>query len=139
MMALVLVIGVGGALLEGVYSLVTGQSLIRRGSDSSGLMRMRMTREERLQAAALTKGPYQRSLDPRIGMLLKGRFQGTFHDVSFTTNDHGQRVRLGPNIADGAPRIVILGDSVAFGYGVKDNETFAECLEEDTNYRWNVG
>jgi hypothetical protein len=128
-MTFAIVIGVGGTLLEGAYSLITGRSLVRRGSDAVGLMRMRMTREERLRAAALTKGPYQRSLDPRIGMLLKGRFSSTFHDAVFHTDDNGQRVRTGPTIADDAQRIVILGDSVAFGYGVDDNQTFAEQLE----------
>lgn len=91
---------------------------------------MRMTREERLQAAALTEGTYQRALDPRIGMLMKGRFSSKFHDQPFTTNDDGQRKRARSEIEEGATRIIILGDSVAFGYGVRDDETFAEQLEQ---------
>ena len=42
----------------------------------------------------------------------------------------GQRVRLGPKPEEGALRILLLGDSVAFGFGVADDQTFGNHLEE---------
>ena len=39
-------------------------------------------------------------------------------------------MRRGPPPEEGAARIVVLGDSVAFGYGLADDETYAHRLED---------
>lgn len=62
---------------------------------------------------------------------------------SSTTLVEGKRVRfnargfrgreLGPRVPGGNTRVVILGDSVAFGLGVEDTETFAQLLDAREN------
>jgi lysophospholipase L1-like esterase len=55
----------------------------------------------------------------------------TFVDGQRTTiNAQGLRGSVHPLARTGRPRVVLLGDSVAFGYGVADDDTFAARLEE---------
>lgn len=46
-----------------------------------------------------------------------------------TVNAHGQRGTAHPRERTGRPRLVVLGDSIAFGHGVSDEATFAARLE----------
>lgn len=51
-----------------------------------------------------------------------------------TLNAHGYRGReLPPRRPGGARRVVVIGDSIAFGLGVADDETFAHLLDARTN------
>ncbi|MAG58086.1 MAG: hypothetical protein CMJ83_17505 [Planctomycetes bacterium] len=119
-------------LFAGVYSLVTRESLILglAGLPESDIQRLDMTNEERMKAAALTIGPFALDEDPRVGFRMKGRVTREFVGVPAATDEYGQRIRPGPKPEEGATRIVILGDSVAFGFGVRDRETMGHHLEE---------
>jgi hypothetical protein len=112
---------------EGAYSIWTGRSLVR--SSAEGSLRIQATDEERLRAAALTPGPYMADVDPRVGRVMKGNSKRAIVGEVATTDAMGQRARRGPLPHAGAKRIVILGDSVAFGYGVPDAQTLGHHLE----------
>src|SRR5262249_23718084 len=49
--------------------------------------------------------------------------------MQFATDELGMRARPGPPPAEDALRIVVLGDSVAFGFGLDDGDTLASQLE----------
>jgi hypothetical protein len=123
----------GAALLgEGVGSLVFGRSLVRQVAGRAPVApeRMRMFDEEKLHAAALSEGPYAADPDPLISIRMKGGFSYRFHGAVATTDSRGLRTRPGPPPDPKAERIVLLGDSVAFGFGLEDHETIACGLEE---------
>ena len=78
-------------------------------------------------------GFYQR--DDELGWLPKKNVQGQ-HDQpgsfesTFSTNAHGLRDTDHPLAKqEGTRRIVVLGDSFAWGYGVNDGEIFTDYLE----------
>src|SRR5436190_13217548 len=133
-LAAVAIAVIAAALLaEGVASLVFGRSVLRGiagVSPAADPSRMRMFDEERLRAAALSEGPYATDLDPLVSMALKGKFSYKFHDAVATTDARGLRTHAGPPPEPNAQRIVVLGDSVAFGFGVADDETIAHQLEK---------
>jgi hypothetical protein len=52
----------------------------------------------------------------------------TQRDGTAFTTDGSRCRRQPPPAADGAPRVLMLGDSIAFGTGVADHETFAHLL-----------
>lgn len=64
----------------------------------------------------------------------KPRLTGTFRGRGVRINSHGMR---GPEIPVAKPadtyRIAVLGDSVAFGWGVEQDETYAAVLERRLN------
>jgi len=70
-------------------------------------------------------------VDPEIRYVLAPNQQGWVDDGFVTTNSLGFR---GGEIASPKPagryRVVVLGDSVAFGWGVNDGETFAAQAEQ---------
>jgi lysophospholipase L1-like esterase len=69
--------------------------------------------------------PYGASLTPNF----TGRLQRPEFDVQFTVNSHGFRgPELRPRQAN-TIRIVALGDSQTFGFGVEDGEVFTALLE----------
>ena len=69
--------------------------------------------------------------------------RGRFHGQTVTHNSHGNR---GPEAAFAKPagvrRVVVMGDSQAWGYGVGDGDTIpaqlARLLEKDGGARWEV-
>ena len=72
--------------------------------------------------------------DEALGYALKPGFEGVIERsefrAPFTVDDTGLR-GAGPRPrADNSFRILVLGDSQAFGFGVLDNETFSAQLEE---------
>lgn len=80
-------------------------------------------------------GPrHQFIADPVLGIDLAPGFRGRFNvadefDVPIAINSRGCRDReFGPKAA-GVVRILSLGDSFAFGYGVRAEETYAKVLE----------
>ncbi len=118
-------VGVATTLAEGVWSLCTGDSLLF----PRPILRNQMLDEERIKAAALTVGPFAVDEDPLVGFRTKPSLEREFWNVPATTDAFGMRKRLGPEPQPGAARIVVLGDSFAFGFGVKDDETLAHRLE----------
>ena len=62
---------------------------------------------------------------------IRGRHYSGEIDVTITTNSQGFRGtrEFSPKPKPGVLRILLLGDSVSFGYGVNENETFAIRLE----------
>lgn len=71
---------------------------------------------------------------PEIGYVLspgfKGRLQRAEYDVEISVNSEGLRGQEPGNDADDTFRILILGDSQAFGAGVADSATFAVQLSQ---------
>jgi GDSL-like lipase/acylhydrolase family protein len=69
--------------------------------------------------------------------------RGRFHGQTVTHNSHGNR---GPEAAFAKPagvrRVVVMGDSQAWGYGVGDDDTIparlARLLQEEGGARWEV-
>ena len=58
----------------------------------------------------------------------------TWMNFSFTTNDEGFRGRdFGPAKAAGSFRIIVVGECVAFGFGVSDDEPYPVLLEAAIN------
>ena len=65
------------------------------------------------------------------GWALRRGFRGAFHGVFTTVNERGlpgPRCTQAP--VTGRTRVVMLGDSITFGVGVTDAETFSALLEE---------
>ena len=117
--------------VEGAHSLWTGRPLFRRGGvlERTLIETMFLDDEERRAAALTTEGPYASSRDPWVGIEMKPDFAGAFLDAAYTTDALGMRRRLGPEPADDGLRILVLGDSVAFGFGVADDECLGHRLE----------
>ncbi len=115
--------------LEGASSALRGRSLLRRALDPGSAVHTALLDAERRAAAAATPGPLALSLDPHVGFLCKPSFRHAFLGAEANTDEHGQRVRPRGAPAPGQRRIVVLGDSVAFGMGVLDHQTYAAQLE----------
>ena len=67
--------------------------------------------------------------DPLVGYVLKPDSELAIYDGAIATDHLGLRRRPGPPPADDALRVVVLGDSIAFGFGVGDDECLAARLE----------
>ena len=75
-----------------------------------------------------TKGATVYSED--YGWKLRRGFRGPFHGVFTTVNEQGYRGPAHPASPQaGRTRVVMLGDSITFGVGVSDAETFSALLE----------
>lgn len=62
---------------------------------------------------------------------LAANFVGSSGEITVTTNSYGFRDDEIPlKKPSGTSRILILGDSVSFGHGVEDDETYSEQLED---------
>lgn len=116
--------------IEGAVSLVTGRSLLRRPFDSAARWNARITDQQQATLARLSKGPYDLDADPRVGHRCKLDDAHDWHGVTARTDSLGGRRRpSGWPEEDDRPRWVVLGDSVAFGFGLGDDETYAARLE----------
>lgn len=76
---------------------------------------------------------YKRSTNPILGFELKADTRSDHPDFISTyerTNSHGQRDRERPvQKPDGVKRIMLLGDSVVEGYGLREDDTLSSQLE----------
>lgn len=115
-------------LLHRIVLLVVGVAL-------SLLIAEGLVRLAGLGNTTITRGRLH-AYDPELGWIgtpgLDARFQrpGSF-DVAIHMNAHGTR---GPEVAferrPGVRRVVVLGDSGAWGQGVEDDETFSGVIED---------
>ena len=68
--------------------------------------------------------------DTKKGFQLTANYRGTFEGKAFATNSFGYR---NPEITVEKPlntkRILVLGDSISFGHGVEDDESYPRLLE----------
>ena len=71
-----------------------------------------------------------------LGYLYQPGFSGVFkgsayQHIPININEHGFRDAPFPAKSPGRPRILVTGDSVVFGPGVKKQDRFTECLQEN--------
>ena len=115
-------------VVAGAYSLWTGRSPAAR-FDTSIPGAFSHYDRERIVAAARNPGNLKVHPDPLIGYVLKAEAELDVAGSRVRTDSHGLRARPGPSPRDDAIRIVVLGDSVAFGQGLGDDECLAHQLE----------
>lgn len=127
---------IGLFLLEGVVSLFSGRSLLRSALDDTTTLRQTLTDQQRAKMANLTEGPYQLDLDPVIGHRTKASASHEWNGVPATTDIHGMRKRVDGWPEASRPKWVVLGDSVAFGLGVADDQTYAARIEAHLANVW---
>jgi len=111
---------------EGALSLFTTRSLL----ELTPWVSRGWTDADRLRAAARNRGAYRVHEDPYVGYVMRPRADVEMHETAVRTGPLGMRRRFLPQRAEDALRIVVLGDSVAFGLGVGDRETIAHELEK---------
>jgi hypothetical protein len=118
-------------LAEGVCSLALSRSLWRGNSATSLDDWVNALRRDADRFASATRLPgiYQAHVDPFVRYTTRADASFEIRDVPVTTDQLGMRKRPGEPPAPDALRVVVVGDSVAFGYGVKDDETLASQLE----------
>ena len=72
--------------------------------------------------------------DPEVGYVLTSDFRGNFVHSEFETqlsiNQDGLRGQPIRPLSTNSVRILVLGDSQTWGFGVEDDETYATILEE---------
>jgi hypothetical protein len=115
------------ALAEGLARALAGRSLL--GLAPGPRMLAPRNEAERRSAASGNAGPYAVHRDPRVGYVLRADTVLDVGGVAVRSDALGLRRRTGAAHAGPALRVVVLGDSVAFGLGVADDETLAEQLE----------
>ena len=120
---------------EGVLSLAFGRSwraLWSRAEPEAPAVELE---REQAVAARATVGPYRVPEDPLVSYTLKLESELSFVEGQVTmpvrTDDLGLRLRPGAAAPESALRVVVLGDSVAFGIGLADEEVLAARLERE--------
>jgi len=120
-------------LAEGAASLLADRSLLRLAlAPQAGPGGAAPRNEaERLRAAADNAGPYVVHRDPLVGYVLRPDARVEIQHAPVHTDALGLRRRTGPEPPAGSRplRVAVLGDSVAFGFGLADHEVIAEHLE----------
>lgn len=118
-------------LAEGICSLVFSRSLWRENSAAplDDWVKALRRDADRFESANRLPGIYQAHVDPFVRYTTRADSSFEIRGVFVTTDPLGMRKRPGEAPAENALRIVVAGDSVAFGYGVKDDETLASQLE----------
>jgi lysophospholipase L1-like esterase len=80
-------------------------------------------------------GVKERADDPRIGHVHRPRSEATLMGVPVRINGDGLRDRDYPIERTGARRLVFLGDSLTFGWGVEEDLRFESILERELGKR----
>lgn len=112
-------------LLEGALAIANERSLLLHDGGPAPAPSRPPTDAERLEADGL----YTDHPDPRVGYVLRKDASLRILDGAITTDALGMRRRPGPEPSADATRVVFLGDSVVFGFGVNDDETLAARAE----------
>jgi lysophospholipase L1-like esterase len=117
--------GLGANLLLALASLLA-VGLLLVGSE----MAVRRANPRYLERLSLDDLAYLHTYSPVYGWTPRPSFRYTLAGSETTINRLGYR---GREVAwarmPGRPRIVMLGDSITFGYGVRDGETFSAVME----------
>jgi lysophospholipase L1-like esterase len=97
---------------------------------AAGELAVRRARPRYLEAASLDDLAYLHTYSPVYGWTPRPSFRRTLAGSETTINSAGYRGReVGAARTPGRTRVVMLGDSITFGYGVRDGETFSAVLE----------
>lgn len=132
---------VGLLLVEGALSLFGGRSLGEIASPGSRELSLGrgavFTDADLLLAAARNPGPYASHPDALVGITCRPSAELDVGGALVHTDALGMRVRprdaqeAADEAADAVEPldVVVLGDSVVFGWGVADDQTFAHALE----------
>jgi hypothetical protein len=120
---------------EGLLSLSGGRTVRARLWPAVAVPRQAFD-EERFAAAARTPGSYRAHPDPNVSYVLKAGAEFDFLGGRGRADALGLRERPAPAGGGAAAyddpsalRVVVLGDSVAFGLGLDEEETLAARLE----------
>ncbi len=117
-------------VIEGGLSLATGRSL-RDAPRLAGRAPSPppLTDADRREGARDPRSLYSSHEDPLVRYVLRRNAELSIFDGVIHSDALGMRVRPGGEPPQDALRVVVLGDSMAFGYGVDDHETLAARLE----------
>jgi len=120
-------------LAEGALSLLGQRTLsaLWRPSQAAPRGWAAPTEADRWRAAAQNAGPWRVHEDPLVGYCLRPQAELEIFGAVVHSDALGLRRRPGSAAAPGALRVAVLGDSVAFGWGVADDETLAHRLEQE--------
>ena len=117
--------GLGANLLLALASLLA-VGLLLVGSE----MAVRRANPRYLERISLDDLAYLHTYSPVYGWTPRPSFRYTLAGSETTINRLGYRGReVAEARTPGRPRIVMLGDSITFGYGVRDGETFSAVIE----------
>ncbi len=122
--------------VEGVASFWFGKSLLRSPLDPAAALVDGWSDAQRARLADLTPGPFALDRDPEVGHLTKARTKRQWGAAQATTDEFGMRQRPEGWPKPDRPRWVVLGDSVAFGLGVADDQTYAARIEAHLASVW---
>ena len=122
--------------IEGAVGWWTGTPLLRRVLDPTATFRLDWDDRQRARLANTTAGPFDLDVDPEVGHRVKPDNTFAWVSVPSHTDAFGMRVRPAGWPEPDQPRWVVLGDSVAFGLGVADDQTYAARLEAHVAARW---
>ena len=116
---------------EGALSLALDRSLARMARDEHAPRRPPASAPPARPAPPPQGSPglYRVHPDPRVGYVLKANAELKIFDGVIHSDELGLRQRPLPPRGAEALKIVVLGDSVAFGYGLNDDQTLAHQLE----------
>jgi len=118
-------------LIEGFFSLVVGRSLRQLLWPVPVPFDLRtQTDDERRTAALTSNGLLRVHPDPLVAYVFRSEADLEILGAAVRTDGLGMRARAGAPVSGDAVRIVVLGDSVAFGVGARNDETLAHRLEE---------
>lgn len=133
LMVLVLATVFALTVIEGAHSLLTRESLVWDRIGREAFVAEAPT-DGSFGAAPLADGRmpgrFVPSALPEVSFTLSPGATGVFAGAAYSTDSRGMRVVVGNSDRTDARRIAIVGDSVAFGYGVEDHETVASRLAE---------
>lgn len=126
-------LGLSSLLAEGALSLFLGTSLRRIGRERPLLERLEEQdlagQRAAFLEAARTVGPYFVPADPLVANTLRPSAELDYLEQRIRTDALGLRARPGPPPDPAVFHVVVLGDSVAYGLGLAQEENLAAQLE----------